>query len=189
MQLSAQPSSQSESIWVPSALQGQGSLASRSIHQATSSCRMSAHQARGRSSSEGEQDTVLRKSRINATASLSGSSSRRGTSQQKLSGSDLTQHCAMTIHRERDKRTNVGEGVESAILVRLENGGHGTPLRAHLCQEIGCHRLAINNQVGQLQSFGGLVVAGEYLRNPVRQMQITALRARTHWMPLVVMQQ
>src|SRR5258708_33276953 len=100
MQLSAQPSSQSESIWVPSALQGQGSLASRSIHKATYSCRMSAHQARGRSSSEGEQDTVLRKSRINATASLSGLSSRRGTSQQKLSRSDArvsTAPCRSTV--------------------------------------------------------------------------------------------
>src|SRR5215470_19912802 len=89
-----------------------------SCHQATSSCRMSAHQARGRSSSEGKQATVLRKSRINATASLSGSSSPRGTNQQQLSRSDLAKHRAMPIHGEGYERTNVGEGVESAIVVR-----------------------------------------------------------------------
>src|SRR6266567_6652623 len=36
------------------------------------------------------------------------------TSQEKLSGSDLTKHGAMPIHREGDKRTNIAEGGESA---------------------------------------------------------------------------
>jgi hypothetical protein len=40
------------------------------------------------------------------------------TSQQKLSRSDLTKHRALPIHCEGHERTNVGEGVESAILVR-----------------------------------------------------------------------
>ena len=71
----------------------------------------------------------------------------------------------------------------------LPNGGHGTPLRAHLGQGIGCHRLAINNEAGQMQNFGCLFVAGKQLRNPVGQMQITAMRGSKQWMPLVVMQQ
>src|SRR5450755_168962 len=110
-------------------------------------------------------------------------------SQEKLSGSDLTQHCAMMIHREGDKRTNVGEGVESAILVRLEDGSHGATLRAQLCQEVCCHRLTVHHKTGQMQSFGRLFIAGEHLRNPVGQMQITAMRGRKQWVSLVVMQQ
>ena len=76
-----------------------------------------------------------------------------------------------------------------AILVRLEDGGHGAPLRTQLCQEICCHRLAVHDEVGQLQRFGRVFVAGEDSRNAIGQMQITAMRGRKQWMPLLVMQQ
>ncbi len=49
----------------------------------------------------------------------------------------------------------------------LPNGSYGMPLRTHLCQEIGCHRLAINNEVGQMQTFGGLFIVGKHLGHPV----------------------
>jgi hypothetical protein len=86
------------------------------------------------------------------------------TSQEKLSGSDFTQDRSMTIHGEWHERTAVGEGVESALLVRLENGRQGAALGAQLCQEVCCHRLAVHHQVVQMQSFGRLFIAGEQLR-------------------------
>ena len=73
----------------------------------------------------------------------------------------------MPIHREGHERADVGEGIESALLVRLEDSGRDTPFRAHRCQEIGGHRLAINHEVGQMQHFDALFVAGEHSRNPV----------------------
>ena len=95
----------------------------------------------------------------------------------------------MTIHREGDKRTNMSEGVESAILVRLEDGDHGAILCAQLCQEVCCHRLAVYYKASQMESFGRLFIVGEYLRNPVGQVEITAMCGRKEWMPLIVMQQ
>jgi hypothetical protein len=95
----------------------------------------------------------------------------------------------MTIHREGDKRTNIGEGVESALVVRLEDGDHAATLCAQVCQEICCHRLAVYHQVSQMERFGRLFIGGEHLSNPVGQMQITAMGGRKQWMSLIVMQQ
>src|SRR5260370_41324238 len=94
-------------------------------HQATSSCRMSAHQVRGSSSSRcraGHRSAQVTDQRHRESERFIVTIR---TSQEKLGGSYLTKHCTMTIHCEGDKRTNVDEGVESAILVRLEDGGHG----------------------------------------------------------------
>ena len=52
---------------------GQQLPAIRSIHHATSSCLISAHQERGSSSSEGGENTDLRESRIKATDKMRGS--------------------------------------------------------------------------------------------------------------------
>src|SRR5713101_6240723 len=52
--------------------------------------------------------------------------------QQKLSGSDLTQYCAVTIRREGHEHSDIGERVESDVLVCLENSGQGATLCAQL---------------------------------------------------------
>ena len=95
----------------------------------------------------------------------------------------------MSIHHEGHERADIGKGVESVLLIRFQDGRHGTSLHTHLCQEIGCHRLAIHNEVGQMHNLGGLLVTGEHLRNALGQMPITTMCGRKQWMPLVVMQE
>src|SRR5947209_5552606 len=109
------------------------------------------------------------------------------TSQYELRVSDATKHGSMMVDSEAHKLTNVDEGVESAVLVRFEDGDHGATLCAQLCQEVRCHRLAVYHKASQMESFGPLFIAGEHLRNPVGQMEIAAMCGRKQWMPLIVM--
>jgi hypothetical protein len=111
------------------------------------------------------------------------------TSKPKLRGSDFTQHGSLTIYRQGDKRTDIDEGIESSILVRLENSGHGTALGAQLCQEICCHRLAVDHKVVQMRRFSHLLVGYEHLGNALSQMQIAAMGGGKQGMSLFIVQQ
>ena len=95
----------------------------------------------------------------------------------------------MTIHRERDERTDIGEGGEPCVLVRFEDRGHGPSFCAHLCQKVCGHPLAIYHEIGQVHRCGGVFITSEHMSNPPDQMQITAMRGSKQWMPLVVMQE
>lgn len=52
-----------------------------------------------------------------------------------------------------------------------------------------CHRLAVYHKTHQMQCFGRLFIVGKHLRNPVGQMQITAILGGPQWMSLIIMQQ
>jgi hypothetical protein len=54
------------------------------------------------------------------------------TSKPKLSRSDFTQDRSLAIHGEWHERTDVEKVIQSAILVRLENGRQGAALGAQL---------------------------------------------------------
>ncbi len=94
----------------------------------------------------------------------------------------------MTIHCKGHERANVEKVLQSAVLVRLEDGRHGAALCVQLCEEVCSHRLAVHHKMVQMHHFSHLLVGCEYLGDALRQMQIAAMSGNQEWMPLLIMQ-
>ena len=110
------------------------------------------------------------------------------TREPKLRGSDFPHDRSLAIHRERYKRTDVEKVTQSAVLVRLENGGQSAALGVQLCEEVCCHRLAVHHEVVQMYRFSHLLVGCKYLRNAVSQMQIAAMGGNVQGVSLLIVQ-
>ena len=77
-----------------------------------------------------------------------------GTRKPKLRGSDFTQHGSMTIHCKGHERANVEKVIQSAVLVRLEDGRQAAALCVQLYLEVCSHRLAVHHEMVQIKPRG-----------------------------------